>query len=222
VARGSGKDVNWCTIVGVVGNVKTEGLDVPDHPQIYLPAYQESGLGLAIFLRTKGGEGSLIQAVRREIHAADPDLPIYNVFTMDDIVMRSLSQRRFIAGVIGAFAGVSLFLAGLGSYGVIALTVSQRIREFGVRIALGASRRQITTLVLQRGLIVAAVGVTAGGFGGIMASLAMRGMLFQITPMDPLIWISIASLILAVSVFSCWLPARRAANVDPNIALKCD
>jgi len=222
VSRGSGKNIRWCTIVGVVKNVKTESLDGPDRPQIYLPAYQESALGLAFFLRATSGASALTAAVRREIHAADADLPIYAVATMDEMMTRSLAPRRFVAVIIGAFAGVSLLLAGLGIYGVIALTVTQRRREIGVRLALGASRRQIAAMVLRHGLTIASIGIGVGVLGGMTATLAMRGLLFQIHPLDPLTWISIAALLLTVAAFACWLPAHRAAKVNPMQALRSD
>lgn len=215
-----GDQVNWCTIVGVVGNTKAGGLDGPDHPQVYRPIAQESAFGLAFCLRASGGATTLLQAVRREIHAADPDLPVYAVSTMDELMARSLASRRFVATVIGAFAGVSLLLAALGLYGVIALTVTQRRRELGVRIALGASRRQIAGLVLGQGLSVAAIGIGAGALGGLAATLAIRGLLFQTQPLDPVTWIAIASLLFLVTMLACWLPVRQAARVDPITALR--
>lgn len=221
VRRSSG-DEPWSTVVGVVGNVKSEGLDRPDQPQIYMPAYQESFLGLAFLVRAKGGSNTLIEALRQEIHAADADLPVYAVSTMDELMARSLTPRRFIAMITGVFAGVSLLLAGLGIYGVIALTVTQRGREIGVRLALGASRRQIASMVLRHGLTVACAGLAVGMLCGALATLALRGLLFQTHPLDPLTWGAIAGLLLAVSAFACWLPARRATRVDPIIALRCD
>jgi predicted permease len=222
VGRRHGDTVNWCTIVGVVDNVKAESLDRPDQPQVYVPLYQESALGLAFLVRAKGGASTMVSAVRGEIHAADADLPIYSVFTMDELLSRSLTQRKFIAVIIGSFAGVSLLLAGLGIYGVIALTVTQRGREIGLRLALGASHRQITTMVLRNGLLIACAGIGIGVLGGALATLALRGLLFKTHPLDPLTWSAIAALLLAVAALACWLPARRATKVDPMVALRCD
>lgn len=218
----AGEQVAWCTIVGVVGNAKAGGLDSPDHPQVYRPVAQESWLGLAFCLRASGGAPTLLQAVGREIHAVDGDLPVYAVSTMDELMARSLASRRFVVTIIGAFAGVSLLLAALGLYGVIALTVTQRRREIGVRIALGASRRQIAALVLGQGLAVAGIGIGAGALGALAATLAIRGLLFQTQPLDPVTWTAIASLLFLVTMLACWLPVRQAARVDPIAALRCE
>lgn len=220
VGRRWGEQVNWCTIVGVVGNVKAGGLDGPDYAQIYLPAAQESSLGLAFCIRSTVTSPALLEAVRSEIHAVDPDLPIYAVSTMDALVARSLTSRRFLATVIGGFAGISLLLAALGIYGVTALTVTQRRREIGVRLALGASRRQVAALVLRQGVWVAAIGIGAGALGGLVATLAVRGLLFQTHPLDPFTWVAIVLLLFTVAVLACWLPARQAARVDPITALR--
>jgi ABC-type antimicrobial peptide transport system permease subunit len=206
--------------VGIVGNVKAGGLDGPDHPQIYLPAAQESSLGLAFCIRSAVTSPALLEAVRGEIHAVDPDLPIYAVSTMDALVARSLASRRFLATVIGGFAVVSLVLAALGIYGVTALTVTQRRREIGVRLALGASHRQVAALVLRQGALVAAIGTGAGAVGGLVATLAVRGLLFQTHPLDPLTWGAIVLLVFFVALLACWLPARQASRVDPITALR--
>lgn len=218
----AGEQIAWCTIVGVVGNTKVSGIDGPDHPQVYRPIAQESAFGLAFCLRAPGGAPTLLQTVRREIHSADPDLPVYAVSTMDELMARSLASRRFVVTVIGAFAVISLLLAAVGLYGVIALTVTQRRREIGVRIALGASRRQIAALVLGQGLSVAAIGIGAGALGGMAATLAIRGLLYQTQPLDPVTWILIALLLFTVTLLACWLPVRQAARVDPIAALRCD
>lgn len=222
LAPGRGNEPAWCTIVGVVGNVKTTGLDAPDTPQIYFPAYQESRLGVAFFVRGAGGTAALAEPLRREIHGIDADLPVYGVRTMEDVMAGSLSQRRFAAVVVGGFAGVALALAALGIYGVIALTVTQRTREIGVRMALGAQRRQILALVLRRGLALTAIGAGIGGFGAVVIARTMRGMLFATDPLDPVTWLTIAALLGGAALIACWLPARRATKVDPVVALRAE
>ncbi|HLP02304.1 MAG TPA: ABC transporter permease [Opitutaceae bacterium] len=219
---GTEADAPQCTIVGVVGNAKDGPLDTPDQAHVYRPVYQDSWLALAFFVRAEGAPATLTQALRREIHGADADLPIYQVLTMEQLMARSLVRRRFMAGVVGVFAGFSLLLAGVGIYGVIALTVTQRTREIGVRIALGASRHRISAMVLNHGLTIAAIGMAAGSLGGVAATLAMREMLFQTHPLDPLTWLSIVLLLFAVAALACWLPARRASATDPMIALRSD
>ncbi|PTY07075.1 hypothetical protein DB347_07100 [Opitutaceae bacterium EW11] len=221
LARGMGKDLKWCTIVGVVANAKVEGLDRPESARIYFPEYQESWLGLAFFVRANGAVSeALMNAVRREIHAADSDLPAYGLSTMDQIMSRSLARRRFMAIMIGAFAGASLLLAAMGVYGVMALTVSHRTKEIGVRIALGAGRGQIIGMVLRRGLLIAAAGIGAGAVGALFAAQAIQNLLYQTYPLDPLIWVSIVLLLFAIAVLACWIPARYASSVDPMIALR--
>jgi putative ABC transport system permease protein len=223
LARGQGKDLKWCTVVGVVANTKAEGLDRPDRPRIYVPEYQDSWLALAFFLRANDAIAEpLIAAVRREIHAADPDLPAYGLTTMEQIMARSMARRRFLAVIIGAFAGISLLLAAMGTYGVIALTVSHRTKEIGVRIALGASRRQITGMVLRHGLIVSGVGAGIGTVGAWFATHALQDLLYHTHPLDPVIWTSIVGLLLAITTLACWIPARQASSVDPMVALRAD
>jgi predicted permease len=223
LGRGTGSDCRWSTVVGVVADTKADGLDAPVRPRIYLPEYQESWLGIAFFVRTSGVVAeSLTSALRREIHAADPDLPAYGLTTMEQIMSRSLARRRFLATVIGTFAGGSLLLAAIGIYGVIALTVSHRTKEIGVRIALGASRRQITAMVLRHGLVISTWGIGVGAIGAVAATVALRSLLYETQPLDPLVWIAIGLLLLAITTLACWMPARRAASVEPMIALRAD
>jgi predicted permease len=220
VGCGDGPDAPKCTIVGVVANVKAGAQDTPDQPHIYRSAYQSSWLGLAFFVRGGASVPSLAEPLRREVHAADRDLPVFQVFTMDQLMTRSLAGRRFMAGIVGMFAVVSVVLAGVGIYGVIALTVSQRTAEFGVRLALGAGRGQIASMVVRHGLKIASAGIGVGGLGGIAATLAMRGMLFQTHPLDPVTWMAIVAVLFAVAALACWIPARRASMADPMIALR--
>jgi len=222
VALGTRDKPEWWIIVGVVGNVKTEGLDAPDVPHIYLPVYQRSGLRLTVFLRTAGGGASWEEPIRREIQAIDPELPIFAVRSLEEMVERSLAQRRFAVFVVGAFAVVALVLAGLGVYGVVALTVTHRAQEMGLRMALGAQRSHIIGLVLRQGLGVTACGIGAGLAGAAGLTLAIRGMLFNTNPLDPLTFGCIVALLAAVALLACWIPARRAAKVDPIVALKCE
>jgi predicted permease len=220
LSLGRGATPQWRMIVGVVGNVKTEGLDAPDVPHVYVPIYQQSGLRMAVFLRTHGAVGSWESAICREIQAIDPDLPVFGVRTLEEMVTRSLAQRRFSVLVVGAFAAVAVVLAGLGIYGVVALTVSQRTREIGVRMALGAERRHIIGLVLRQGLGLTACGLGAGLVGAVVLTHAIRGMLFDTSPLDPLTFGGIVVLLACVASLACWLPARRASKVNPIVALR--
>ena len=222
LALGTGATPQWRIIVGLVGNVKTEGLDAPDVPHVYLPVYQGSGLRLAVFLRTVAGVGAWEESIRREIQAIDADLPVFGVRTLDEMVTRSLAQRRFAVSLICAFAAVALVLAALGIYGVVSLTVSHRTQEMGLRMALGAQRRHIIALVLRQGLGLTACGIGAGLVGAVALTRVIRGMLFETSPLDPLTFCGIVVLLIAMTLLACWIPARRAARVDPMQALRCE
>ncbi|RPH35546.1 MAG: ABC transporter permease, partial [Chloroflexi bacterium] len=219
---GTRETPQWWTIVGVVGNVKTEGVDAPDVPHIYLPLYQRSGLRLTVFLRTAGGAASWEEPIRGEIQAIDSDLPVFAVRSLEEMVERSLSQRRFAVFVVGAFAVVALVLAGLGIYGVVALTVSYRAQEMGLRMALGAQHSHIIGLVLRQGLALTACGIGVGLAGAAGLTFAIRGMLFNTNPLDPLTFACIVAMLSVVALIACWIPARRAAKVDPMVALRCE
>jgi predicted permease len=220
LALGTGATPQWRIIVGVVDNVKTEGLDAPDVPHIYLPVYQRSGLRLAVFLRTVGGSGNWEESIRREIQAIDPDLPVFGVRTLEEMVTRSLAERRFAVSLIGVFAAVALVLAALGVYGVVALTVSHRTQEMGLRMALGAQRRHVIALVLRQGLGLTTCGIGAGLVGAAGLTQTIRGMLFETNPLDPLTFGGIVALLAGVALLACWIPARRAAKVDPMQVLR--
>ncbi len=220
LALGAQAESQWWTIVGVVDNVKTEGLDLPDEPHVYLSAYQRSNLGLTVFLRTIVPSASWEESLCREIQAIDPDLPIFSVRSLEDVVAGSLTQRRFTVMLIGAFAAMAFLLAALGIYGVVSLTVSRRTREMGVRLALGAQTRHLTTLVLRRGLCITACGMGVGLIGVVVLVRMIRGMLFDTGPWDPLTFISIVALLTTATLLACWIPARRAAKTDPMEALR--
>lgn len=222
IGRSYGGKVQWYSVVGVVGNAKSGALEAADSPHIYFPAYQDSALGLAFFVRFYGVVPPSNAALREEIRRADADLPVYELLPLGELVARSRAPRAFVASVIGGFAGVSLFLAALGLYGVIAMSVSQRRREFAVRFALGARREDLMAAVFGRGLKLACLGLLLGVAAGMTASLALRAALFEVSPLDPLTWCAVAVLLLVVAAAACWGPARRAANLDPNRVLQGD
>jgi len=222
IATGPANAPAWWTVVGVVANVKTAGLDTADAPQIYQSVYQRSGMSVAVFLRATGSAATLAGPLRREIQAIDKDLPVFAVRPMDDVMARSLAQRRFATVIVGAFATVALLLAGLGVYGVVALTVAQRTREIGVRVALGAERRHIVSLVLRQGARVMLAGVVAGLAGAAAMTRVLRAMLFETSPVDPFTFATVVAVLVAVALLACWLPARRATRVSPAVALRSE
>jgi putative ABC transport system permease protein len=219
----------WMTIAGVVGNIKTDGLDQPDQPHIYAPIFQNSGYAMAVYIRADAdaagaaglaGLNGLTQALRREIRAVDPDLPVFGERKMEDLISASLAQRRFAARLISLFGALALLLSGIGIYGVIAWSVSQRTREIGIRLALGADTGAILRWILWHGMRLTLIGVTAGLLGAAVMTRLLRGLLFEVTPADPLTYICVAALLSAVALLACYIPARRATKVDPMIALR--
>jgi len=218
------KDEDWLEIVGVVGNVRHNGIeDRSGAPFIYLPLTQTPFYGsLSVLVRTARPAPEVIAAVREKVAAIDPALPVYSADPMDRVISESLSNRRGIMLLLGGFAGIALLLSAVGIYGMLAYDVSRRTRELGIRSAIGATRRQIVGLVLREGLGRAGAGIGAGLLGAAALSRYMATLLFEVRPMDPVVYAGGALLLLAIAAVACWLPARRAAKVDPVIALRTE
>jgi predicted permease len=209
----------WHTIVGVVGSVRHQRMQEDTRKSVYLPHRKMPVGGLALMARTTSNPEDLAGAIRREVAQLDPDLPM-SVSTMDEVVAESIWQPRLYATLFGAFAGGALLLALIGIYGVMAFLVQTRTHEIGVRMALGASTRDVFKLIVGRGMKLTAVGVLIGLAGAIALTRLMHSLLFNTSATDPVTFILI-SLLLAVAAFlACYLPARRAAKVDPLIALR--
>jgi putative ABC transport system permease protein len=217
--RGSG----WLKIVGVVGNMKTQALDIPAAPHIYLPIFQHSDFGLAVLLRTKLDPNSLKDVASRLFQSVDANLPVFAVRTMDEVIGTALAERRFAAELVGVFAVVALILAAVGIYGVMAYIVGQRTHEFGLRMALGAQSGDVFRLVLTEGLSLALLGLVAGSAGALALSRLMRAsLLFGIKSYDPPTFSTVVLLLIGIAFLACWIPARRATRVDPMVALRCE
>jgi putative ABC transport system permease protein len=212
----------WLTVAGVVGNIKTDGFDVPDQPHIYLPILQNPGYAMAVYVKTDGNPKSLTQALRQQVQAVDPDLPMFGERTMEDLVAASLAERRFAMQLVTVFGVVALLLAGIGIYGVMAYTVNQRTREIGIRLALGANARDIMGWVLKQGMALTLAGVTVGLVSAFALTRLLRGLLFGVAPTDAITYAALALLLGAVALVACYIPARRATKVDPMIALRCE
>ncbi len=210
----------WITIAGVVGNIKTEGFDQPDQPHLYLPVLQNPGYAMAVYVRTEGNPAALTQAVRQQVQAVDPNLPLFGEQTMDDLVATSLAQRRFAMQVIGLFGLLALFLAGVGIYGVMAYSVTQRTREIGIRLALGASAGSILRWLLSQGMRLTLIGAAVGVLGALAVTRLLRGLLFGVAPTDVVTYAGLTLLLAAVALLACYIPARRATKVDPLVALR--
>jgi len=221
IKRGSrGSNAPWTTIVGVVGNLKSDGFDQPDQPHMYLPILQNLGYAMAVYLRTDANPTSLTQALRDQVQAVDPNLPIFGERTMESVVSDSLAQRRFAMQVVGLFGLLAMLLAGIGIYGVMAYSVSQRTREIGIRVALGASRGAILRGVLRQGMTLIVVGVCVGLVGAFALTRLLRSLLYGVAPTDLVTYVCLAALLALVALLACYIPARRATKVDPLIALR--
>src|SRR5215467_11058758 len=176
----------WITIVGVIADARTESLANASVPQIYLSLYQETPKELAIFLRGDLNASAIPKEVRAMVQSVNPELPVYGAQTLDDAVSASLEQRRFSVQIVACFAATALLLAALGIYGVISYIVSEGTHDIGIRLALGASRKTILTMVLRQGLWLAMAGAVVGLAGALIVSHLMAGLLFGVRPADPL------------------------------------
>jgi putative ABC transport system permease protein len=213
----------WCTVVGVIKDIKSGGLDQSGAPHVYRPIYQFRGtrvLSLNVTVRTSLSAASLEPQIRREIQAVDPNLPVFNVRTMNEVIDGSLASRRFSAELVGVFAAVALLLASVGIYGLLAYMVGQRSHEIGVRMALGAMPSTIGTMIVSRGAGLAGIGVGMGLIvSGIMAPL-ISSVLYGVRPLDPGVFIAVPMILMVVVLVASYIPAWRAARVNPIVALR--
>jgi putative ABC transport system permease protein len=207
-------------VVGVVGDVRHEGLHEAAGPHVYLSLLQVPWPTLKVALRSNLTPMALQAALRREVQAIDPQQPISEVKTMSEIMAHSVASRRLTLSLFSLFAIVALMLTAVGIYGVIAYTVSQRTREIGIRLALGAQQRNVLKLVVGQGLRLALIGVVIGLVAAFALTRLMSNLLYGVTPTDPVTFAVIALLLTAVALLACYLPARRAAKVDPMVALR--
>ena len=222
-ARRGAANPPWCTVVGVIKDIKSDGLDQSGVPHIYRPIYQFPGtrsLSLSATVRTSLSATSLEPLIRREIQAVDPNLPVFNVRTMNEVIDGSLASRRFAAELVGVFAVVGLLLASVGIYGLLAYMVGQRAHEIGVRMALGAMPSTIGKMIVSRGAGLAGIGVGIGLLlSGIMAPL-ISSLLYGVRPLDPEVFLAVPLILMVVALLASFIPARRAARVNPIVALR--
>jgi predicted permease len=210
----------WKTVVGVIKDIKSDGLDVDGVPHIFVSTYQDPSKQVSLVLRTSLPAALLEPQIRHEIQSIDPGLPVFNVVSMNDILDRSLALRRFSAGLVGGFAGLALLLASIGIYGLLAYMVSQRSREIGIRMALGAGPSGVLKLFLRKGIVLAGLGIVAGMLVSASTASLMGSLLYGVRPHDPAVFVIVPLLLFAVAVLASYLPARRATKVDPMIALR--
>ena len=215
---------DWLTVVGVVADVRQMGLDRDVQPMIYAPFQQERGgfVRFVAFVARTTTPGSVAEGIRAEIRRAAPDLPIQAAPTMDESVAASVAQPRFRTLVLALFAAAAMLIATCGLYGLMAYAVTQRRREIGVRMALGAQRRDVLRLVLARALRIVAAGLVVGLAGAAAVTRVLQRFLFGVTPTDPIAFTAVTLLLMAVGLLAAWLPARRATEIDPCDALRAE
>lgn len=207
-------------IVGVVGDLKQTGVDQDQRPEIFMPEAQNTMTSFTLVVRAKTEPLALAGDVESVIHALDPDQPVYHVKAMTQYLAESLARRKFATLLLGLFGALALLLAAVGIYGVTSYTVEQRTHEIGVRMALGAQRSEVLKMVVLRGAKLTAIGVCAGSLVALIVTRAMRSLLFGVGVTDPWTFGGVAALLVAVALAACYIPARRAANVDPIVALR--
>jgi putative ABC transport system permease protein len=207
-------------IIGVVGDVKHDSLASSDHSEVYVPYAQRPDSGFAFAVRTKSDPAAITSAVRSTLTSLDAGIPLNQISTYDDIVSQSLTDQRSSVFLLGSLGGLALVLTAIGIYGVLAYTVAQQTREIGVRIALGASRSDVLSLVLGRGLRLVAIGAAIGIAASYALTRLMSALLYDIKPTDPVTFAGVTLLLFVVALAACWIPAHRATRVDPMVALR--
>jgi putative ABC transport system permease protein len=208
------------TVVGVVGNTRHEGLSQDTDPEFYVPCLQSPHDSMQLAVRTAVEPESIVSAVRAQVRAVDPEQPLYHVATLEQVLSESLAPRRFNMLLLGIFAGIALALATVGIYGVMAFSVTQRTHEIGIRMALGAERRNVLGLIVRQGLRLTLFGVVLGVAGAWALTSFLASFLFGVAPRDPATFALVSLALVAVSILACYIPARRATRVDPMVALR--
>jgi putative ABC transport system permease protein len=210
------------TVVGVIRDAHRADVTRTIRPELYLPTLQNPSRTLTLMVRTAGEPTAIVPAIRRELQVIDPQLPIFGVTTLERELAQTLNQPRFQAVLLTGFAGIALLLATIGIYGVTSHAVGQRTQEVGIRIAMGAARRDVLRLILVQHLRPALAGLAIGVVGAVFLSRFLRSLLFGVSVTDPATFVIVAGILLAVAAAACWVPARRATRVDPLVALRTE
>ncbi|HEY0098819.1 MAG TPA: FtsX-like permease family protein, partial [Pyrinomonadaceae bacterium] len=213
-------NVPWNEVVGVVGDVRHNGLDIEPQMETYLPYPQSPRTIMAIAVRSTSDPTAMTSAVRRAILEVDNAQPIYDIKTMEQRLSEAVAPRRLSMALFSFFAAVALVLAIVGVYGVMSYSVNQRTHEFGIRMALGAQHTDVLKLVLRQGVILAIAGILIGVIAAYAVTRFMSGLLYGVSATDPLIFIAVSLVLMIIALLACYIPARRATKVDPIIALR--
>ena len=206
----------------MIANARTQSLAQIDTPRIFVDLYQVPAKHLAVFLSGRLNVTAIPDQVREQVQALDPTLPVFGAQTLTQTLSESLSQRRFSMEMISLFALTALLLAAIGIYGVISFIVAERTHEIGIRLALGAQRRNILQIVIGQGLRLAVAGAVVGLIGALIVAQLMASLLYGVRPADPFTFAIVAVLFMGVALVACYIPARRAMKVDPIVALRCE
>ena len=217
---GQNANLPWMTVVGIMKDIKHDGLDKDAIPHIYTSVYQQPGSILSVVLRTDLPPAQIESQIRDQIHAVDPELPVFGVKSMNEVLEASLAPRRFSAELVALFAALALLLASIGIYGLLAYMVGQRSHEIGIRMALGARQDHILKLILRQGIFLAGAGVSAGLVVAVATAPLIATLLYGVHPIDPVVFLSVALILLMVSFLASFIPAYRATKVDPIVALR--
>ena len=217
-----GSQLGWLTIVGVVADVRQEDLEGTATPEIYRLIAGQGGALVSVALRTIGDPLRLASAVRSRVQAVDADVPVCGLITMRQRLDATTAPRRTNLWLLGGLAVLALGLAAVGIYSVMSYTVVQRTREIGLRVAMGARTGDVLTLVLRRGVSLVAAGLVVGLAGALLVTRFLASLLFGVKPHDPLTLLAMGALLAGVAIAACYLPARRAAKIDPMVALRCE
>ena len=215
-------EVQWITIVGVVGDVKHYGLDLPEEAGLYSPYTQAPPWKrwMSLVARTQSDPSAMAQAIKEQVWKVDAQLPVTKVRTMDEVAASSFAARRFNMSLLALFAVLALVLAAIGIYGVMSYAVTQRTQEIGIRMALGAQAGDVLKLIIRNGLTLTLIGVVLGMGGAIALTRLMSALLFGVTPTDKLTFVAVSGVLIFVALLACYVPARRATKVDPLEALR--
>jgi predicted permease len=216
------RETDWMEIIGVVGHINTLGPGQPSLPQIYFPTQQTIPQSMGFAVRAEREPTAMVSSLRAALRQVADDLSMANVRTMDQLFASNIANQRLVVLLLGAFAALALLLAGVGLYGVVSYSVGQRTREIGIRVALGATLRSVVRMTMKQGLELASAGLFIGLAAALALTRLLQSLLFETSPHDPLIYGAVAVGLLGVALLACWLPARRAAKIDPMIALRAE
>ncbi len=215
------EDTDWISVIGVVPDIRNEDIDDEEvEPSAYISYAYEPSRNTGLTIRTRGNPLEVVARVRQAIRASDPGLPVFDIYPMEQVRQQGYWEFRFFGGMFSVFGGLALFLASIGLYGVLSYSVTQRVREIGVRVALGAQGGDVVRLVLRQGMILAAVGIGFGLLFSFGVTRVIKSILFNVSPTDPVSFAGISAVLAAIAALASWLPARRAMAVDPLEALR--